>query len=131
MEKYRKWDDPSNGLNPFTPLETKPQFTNNWKVYARSALSIFFLLMRVPCIILSIFMLYAIHAYKYVFMIPAIIRYMEKTFDHTCAKVILNTASANSIKESYHKDDKGFDFVKSQKGELEVTPIEGDIYITN
>ena len=130
MEKYRKWDDPSNGLNPFTPLETKPQFTN-WKVYARSALSIFFLLMRVPCIILSVLMLYGCHIYKYVFMIPAIIRFMEKLFDNTCGKVMLNSASANSIKESYHKDDKGFDFVKSQKGELEVTTIEGDIYITN
>ena len=130
MEKYTKWDDPSNGLNPFTPLETKPQYTN-WKKHARSCLSVFFLFMRVPCIILSIVMLYVCQAYKYLFMIPPLIRFLEKTFDSTCGKVMLNSASANSIKESYHKDDKGFDFVKSQKGELEVTVIEGDVYITN
>ena len=130
MEKYTKWDDPSNGLNPFTPLETKPQFTN-WKKYLRTALSVFFLLLRIPCILLSIFMLFACHAYKYIFLVPYLIRVLEKLFDSTCCKVMMNTASANSIKELYHKDDKGFDFVKSQKGELEVTHIEADVYITN
>lgn len=130
MEKYTKWDDPSNGLNPFTPLEEKKQFTG-WKNVLRNALSIFFILIRLPCILMAVLILYLAHAYKYLMMIPFLIRVFEKFFDGTCCKVLLNVFSANSVNESYHKDDKSFDFVKSQKGELQVTHIDGDVWITN
>ena len=48
-------------------------------------------------------------------MVPYLIRVLEYLFDNTFCKVLLSVFSASSIKELYHKDDKGFDFVKSQK----------------
>ena len=112
MEKYTKWDDPSNGLNPFTPLEEKKQFTG-WKAYARKAASVFFILLRLPCIIISVIMLFSAQVYKYIMILPPLIRWLETFLDGIICKVLLNVFSANSFKLSYHKDDKGFDFVKS------------------
>lgn len=48
-----------------------------------------------------------------------------------CAKILISVSSFNNIKEFYHKDDKGFDFIKQQKGELTVKVLPGDVYICN
>ena len=44
---------------------------------------------------------------------------------------MVSVSSFNNIKESYHPDDKGFDFMKYQKGELTVKVLPGDVYICN
>jgi len=44
---------------------------------------------------------------------------------------MISVSSFNNIKESYHPDDKSFDFMKFQKGELSVSIIPGDVYICN
>jgi hypothetical protein len=48
-----------------------------------------------------------------------------------CGKILVSVSSFNNVKEIYHKDDKGFDFIKSQKGENTVTVLQGDVYVCN
>ena len=83
-------------------------------------MSIFFILLRVPCIFLVFFIYCFMHFFKFFFLFPAVIRLMDRFIDYMSAKMVLNVTSFNNIKETYHKEDDNFDFVKWQKGELSV-----------
>jgi len=65
-----------------------------------------------PCIFLVYFMYCFMHALKFILLVPAVIRLCERFIDYMCAKMVLNVTSFNNIKESYHKEDDNFDFVK-------------------
>lgn len=45
--------------------------------------------------------------------------------------MLLSVTSFNLNKETYHREDKGFDFVKWQKNQLQVTKLDGDVIIAN
>jgi len=131
MEKYVKWDDPSNGLNPFTPLETKVQYEKGIMLYLRGLLSIFLTILRLPCIWLVLWVQFFLHLCKYLVILPVLVRILEKSIDSMCGKILVSVSSFNNVKEVYHKDDKEFDFIKSQKGEVTVKVLPGDVYICN
>ena len=69
MEKYRKFDDPSCGLNPFTPLKPKYQY-DPYLVYLRNLLSGIFFIIKIPCIIIVSIMMAICHSLKYILLIP-------------------------------------------------------------
>lgn len=111
MEKYRKWDDPSNGLNPFTPLKPKKTLDGLWKI-ARTLITAFFLILRIPCLLLVVPVYTFLHVTKYLLVVPILIRAAERFIDFMCCKMSLNVSSVNNLKESYHREDDNFDFVK-------------------
>ena len=78
MEKFRQWDDESNGLNPFTPLETKSQYTGAIKIFLRGFLSVFLITLRFPCILLVLWVQFFLHALKYLLIFPVLIRFVER-----------------------------------------------------
>lgn len=111
MEKYRKFDDPSCGLNPFTPVEPPTKLTG-WKKHARYVVAWFLTILRAPCIWLALWVGLWLHGIKYLFGVPAIIRWLECFSDGCYCKLILSTCSYTSNKESYHREHKEFNFIK-------------------
>ena len=111
MEKYTKWDDPSNGLNPFTPLIPKSKLYGISSIL-RSLITVFFLLIRVPCVIIVFVIYTTLHAAKFFLLVPALIRLVERFLDYLCGKMLLSVSSYNRVNIEYHKEDDAFDFVK-------------------
>jgi hypothetical protein len=98
MEKYRKFDDPSCGLNPFTPLEIKKKLTG-WKRVLRGIFTVFLVTIRIPCILLALFVLFSLHILKYLLLIPGAIRWFEKFTDNLCGRLFMQALSFNNPKE--------------------------------
>jgi hypothetical protein len=111
MEKYRKFDDPSNGLNPFTPLEVPKKF-EGWKKGCRFLLSVFFVLLRLPLLILCMFVFLSLHSLKYLLLIPRLIRWMECFTDSLIGQIVMTTCSIQRVKEMYHREHEKYDFAK-------------------
>lgn len=131
-EKFVKFDDPSCGLNPFTPLECKGLKTlTKTKNIFRHIGKMFLLIMRVPCLFMTLLLYAFAHFMKFLFLAPILIRKIEQLTDWVMMKFFMNTASYNSIKMVYHKDDPKYDFQKWQKGELEVEHQPADVLICN
>lgn len=130
MEKYTKFDDPSNGLNPFTPLEI-PGKRTGWKRVLRDLLSLFFIVLRVPLFFICLWVSVTLHIFKYVLVVPALVKWVERFTDHLVGNLIYSVSSFNGLKLSYHREHKDYDFVKLQKGELKVTMQEGELYVCN
>ena len=99
MEKFSKWDDPSNGLNPFMPLEiTAKPLTPMYSAF-RTFVSVFLLFTRYPCVFMAIMVSCILHAWKYILLIPVLIRLAERFIDHMCGKLLLSVTSFNNLKE--------------------------------
>ena len=130
MEKYRKFDDKSCGINPFTPHIPEKK-NEGWKVYARILVSAILVVMRLPALIMVFSMYHFFALLKYVMLIPYVVRKFERVTDGMFFRMILNTSSFNNFAETVHRDDKDFDFVKFQKGTLEVKETAADLYICN
>lgn len=130
MEKYTKFDDPSNGLNPFTPLEIPQKRTGYIKVL-RDILSVFFLILRTPLFFICFGVGFVLHGLKYLLVVPALIRLAERFTDHLIGQLLMSVSSFNGLKMTYHREHKDYDFVKVQKGELKVELQEGDLYVCN
>jgi hypothetical protein len=94
MEKYRKFDDPSCGLNPFTPIVPNKKL-EGWKYYVRLIVAYFLMILRTPCIMLGIWVGMTLHCMKYILIHPAIIRWCECQIDSMYTKLILSTSSYN------------------------------------
>lgn len=130
MEKYRKFDDKSCGINPFTPHIPEKKL-EGWRVYARKVVSVLLVTMRLPALIMVFSMYHFFALFKYVLLIPYLVRKCERVTDAMFFRMILNTSSFNNFAESLHRDDKDFDFVKFQKGTLEVKETDADVYVCN
>jgi hypothetical protein len=81
MEKYSKFDDPSNGLNPFIQLETTQKRTGYIKVL-RDILSIFFILLRTPLFFICFIVAHVLHFLKFILIVPVLVRYAETFINH-------------------------------------------------
>lgn len=132
MEKFVRFDDPSCGLNPFMPLDNKgaKELSTALNIL-RHIGKVILIILRVPCLIVSLIMLLCFHCWKYLFLIPRLIRCLERFFDFVIMRFIIQTCSFNTVKESYHKDHPKFDFIKWQRNQLEVEFEAGDVLICN
>jgi len=130
MEKYTKFDDPSNGLNPFTPLETTAKLTG-YKSVLRKMLAIFFIILRTPLFLICWNVGVILHTTKYLLLVPQLVRFAETFIDHLIGQLIMSISSFNGLKVTYHREHKDYDFIKLQKGELKVTIEPGDLYVCN
>ena len=99
--------------------------------FGRRLLSIVLVSIRLPCLLMAIFVLCMLHLYKYILVVGPVVRLAEKFIDGLIGKLILSVTSFNNTPMSYHREHKEFDFLKFQKGELTVKDVEGDIYISN
>ena len=82
MEKFVRFDDPSCGLNPFMPLDNKgAKELSTVLNILRHIGKVVLVLLRVPCLIVSLIMLWSFHMWKYIFLVPRLIRYLERFFD--------------------------------------------------
>eukprot|EP00347_Sterkiella_histriomuscorum_P002985 403366042 len=131
MEKYRKFDDASCGINPFVPLPEAQRST--FVQFLRMVLSLILLVIKVPFILLLLIVLLFLNFVKYFIVIPLLIRMLERLFNYCTVKMMLSAFSVNTIRATYHPDHKDFDFIKNEKGELSVkdTISGGDIIISN
>lgn len=111
MDGFSKFDDPSNGLNPFTPNEVKATRTGYKKV-CRSILTVIFLAIRLPFILLAFNVSLTLHAMKYMLVFPYLIRVAECFIDRMIGQILQASLSFNNVKISYHREHKSFDFVK-------------------
>ena len=131
-EKFVKFDDPSCGLNPFTPLECpalkKVTTTQN---ILRHIGKMLMLLLRVPCLLFCLFVYWLTTFAKYMCLAPFLIRKFEQVTDWAIMKFFMQTSSYNSIKENYHREHPKYDFQKWQTGELKVEHVHGDVLICN
>ena len=92
MEKYRKFDDPSCGLNPFVPIEPHGKL-EGWKKPARNILGWCLTFIRIPCIVLGIWIGIILHFWKYIFGVPGCIRWVECFIDRMFTNLIFSTSS--------------------------------------
>lgn len=131
MEKYTKFDDPSNGLNPFTPLEL-PKDSRHWvtKLFRRF-LGWFFILLRLPLFMIVLWVAMIMNTVKYFLVHPWLIRKFEKFIDGLMGQMVMISSSINNVNLMYHREHKDYDFVKIQKGEMKFQMKEGDVYICN
>ena len=111
MEKYVKFDDPSNGLNAFTPLDLPKKRTGVY-LWLRSIFGVFLIVLRIPMFILAIFVCFTLHAVKYLLVLPPLIRMFERFNDRMCSKLIMSISSFSGIRERYNREHKEYDFVK-------------------
>lgn len=130
MEKYRKFDDPSCGINPFTPVPPTDTL-KGWKSVLRTILKVILTILRVPCIMLAVQLGFFLHGIKYVLMVPALIRYAERFIDNLITKLLMGTCSYNNLKEKYHREHEKFNFIKEQRNELVVEHVASDVIICN
>ena len=111
MEKFRKFDDSSCGKNPFTPIEPEEKLLG-WKSHSRKILNVFLLFLRVPCIMIMAWMYVCLHWGKYFLGVPSIMRWIERSIDHFCMKVILSTSGYNVFKKTNHREHKDWSWEK-------------------
>lgn len=111
MEKFRKFDDASCGKNPFTPIEPSDKF-EGWKKYVRSFLNVWLILLRLPCIWVMGWMYLLMHNLKYFLGAPPMIRWVERSIDNLCMKVVLSTCGYNVFKKSNHREHKDWSWEK-------------------
>lgn len=94
-------------------------------------MSVILVCMRLPAILMVISMYHFFALLKYVMLIPYLVRKFERLTDGMFFRMILNTSAFNNFAETVHRDDKDFDFVKFQKGTIEVKEVAADLYICN
>ena len=113
MEKFVKFEDSTCGINPFLPLEIKEEnkLSPLWH-NLKFVLKIFLIVSRVPCIILNVLMLFTLNIQKYCLIQQDLIWLFERFIDSVLYKMLMSITSFNMNKETYHREDKGFDFVK-------------------
>lgn len=99
MEKFSKWDDPSNGLNPFMPIVVKNEPWNWFWTILRKIASTFFVVSRLPCVMMAVGLSMVLHALKFLFLIPILIRIAERFIDNMCGRLVLSVTSFNNFKE--------------------------------
>jgi hypothetical protein len=75
-------------------------------------MKIFLIISRVPCVILNVFLLFCLNTQKYILLQQDLIWLFERFIDSVLYKMLLSITSFNLNKETYHREDKGFDFVK-------------------
>ena len=80
MEKYTKFDDPSNGLNPFLPEKPNLKF-EGWKKIARNLVTYLLICMRLPMIGVALGASLITHTLKFLFLHPWLIRWAESFYD--------------------------------------------------
>ena len=107
MEKYRKFDDPSCGLNPFTPIDPKFKI-EGWKYPLRLVFGCLLILLRLPCIGMILWTYSILQTLKYLLLVPFLIRLFEKWFDSMTMKILMSTCGFNSFKETYHREHKNW-----------------------
>jgi|TARA_B110000305_G_C19296385_1_gene566846 hypothetical protein len=129
--EFSQFDDPANGLNPFTPLEPAGKPLIGWKLYLRKFLSVVLVFMRIPALLLIVFVDLLLVVHKYFFIIPYLVRKAEINFDNLCSFMFLKCSSFNSFSEEISPKDKEFDFTKFQKKELKFTFKPADLIIAN
>jgi len=95
MEKFRKWDDSSCAINPFTPLPTKDNFSPFVKIL-RFLLGILIVSIRIPCLLLLLFAYRIFHSVKYLFGLPILVRFAERLIDNFLCKLFLQVFSYNA-----------------------------------
>lgn len=87
--------------------------------------------MRVPALVLIVFVDLLLSVHKYFFIIPYLVRKAEINFDNLCSFMFLKCSSFNSFFEEMSPKDKEFDFTKFQKKELKFTFRPADLIIAN
>jgi len=117
MEKFRKFDDASCGINPFVPVAE----TGYRPIYIRiprTLFSILIFIIKLPLILFVLLNIMVLTILKYVFVLPVIIRPIERIFTWMFTKIIMMVCSANHAERRVHPDHLSFDFIKANKGEL-------------
>jgi hypothetical protein len=84
----------------------------------RSLFSILIFITKLPLIFFILLTLLVFTFVKYLFMVPFLIRIIERVMTWMLTKVILMICSANHAERRVHPDHFSFDFIKAQKGEL-------------
>lgn len=130
MEKYTKFDDPSCGLNPFTPLETKDD--RHWVLkILRKLLSVFLIVLRTPIFFICMLVGTWINTMKYCLIATSLIRLVEKMINSLLGQLMMSSSSYTNFDQVYHREHKEYDFVKLQKGEVKFKMEEGEVYVCN
>jgi len=97
MEKFSKWDDPSNGLNAFVPHEIKAKPMNVAKRILRRFLSVVLVCIRFPCVLMALLVGAILHFWKYCLVIPVLIRWAETFIDGMIGKLLMSVTSFNNL----------------------------------
>ena len=130
MEKYTKFDDPSCGLNPFTPLPIKDDRSAFVK-FLRSLCTVILLIIRLPVGPMGFLAWSFCNVVKYLLLLTPVIRWFESFFNGVVGHILLNCTSYSFITTVYHREHKSYDFVKVQKGELVFKMEPGEVYVCN
>jgi len=102
MEKFRKFDDPSNGVNPFVPLKEEPRPLYMKPIKAISV--VFLIIIKVPFLILMLLSLGFLHVFKYIFIHRSAVNLFEYVINSCFLKIILQAFGFSQIKFEKHAD---------------------------
>ena len=71
-----------------------------------------------PFVLVMLLLLTLGHLVKYLFVVPVVVRFVERLVDMVFVKVIMQTFALMRWQETFHKEDAEFDFVKAKTGKL-------------
>ena len=111
MEKYRKFDDPATGVNPFIPLSETPRPT--WMRILRIPGAIFLTIVKIPFVLILLAFMALGELIKLLLIFGPLKRVYELIIGHLLARMLITAFSAANIQAIYHKEHKEFDFVKA------------------
>lgn len=100
MEKYRKFDDPSCGINPFMPLieQKRPLLVKIVKLIIVPL----FIVIKIPFIFILLTMLFILNILKHVLIVPVLIRILERIQNFFLCKILLTAFGVNNFRGCYH-----------------------------
>lgn len=131
MEKFRKFDDASCGVNPYVPR----------KEAKRPIWQLLFKVILVPVLVLVkgagfglLFSIWSImHLLKHVLIVGPLVRVMERLIDKLLGSLFLSFLGTNAPQHTLHQDDAGYspDPKKREANIFRVGIEPGDVVICN
>lgn len=120
MEKYRRFDDATCGVNPFIPLPETPR-TGILKIarlvrlypilFLSQLLGVFLLFVKGSFLSLLVSLLLFFNLIKYLLIIPPLIRLLERVTNIILCKLMLSSFAVNTMYMTYHPEHKGYNFM--------------------
>lgn len=124
MEKYRKFDDPRHGINPFNPLPEAhrpilylvPRYVRTLPLLLLKLFGVFLFLVKMPVLAFVLFFALVASFAKNLLVIPALIRPLERFLNYMFFRTLITQFGANKCTLRYHGQHKDFNYLEFSQG---------------
>ena len=121
MEKFRKFDDPRCGVNPFIPLveKSRPVWAIIPRIVSRNFLTLYaqflsclLFLIKVPFLFFVLSFHYICSYRKFVFIHPKLVRLFERITSYGNCRMLLSVFNFTKVQTRFHGSHPEFDYLK-------------------